>query len=190
MTSKKQKEKKKKEREKIAKNRVLKRREALRKQKKELAMEQKQEKLAEESAYGKQKPFLKNDTSVLSEVLKENKEEEIRKKIEHNLKILEALEQEYDIENSQRKEINQKLENEGFMTMKEKMDALHRRALELEGKSTELEQAQKEYDQIELEQAQKDYDSIVEAISCEITTNEEIKNQIIEEINPENESKE
>lgn len=170
MTSKKQKEKKKKEREKIAKSRILRRREALRKERKELNMEQQQEKQAEQSAYGKPQPFIKNDSSDLNNILQENKDaskEGLKEKLEHNLKILEALEQEYEAETSQRKEINQKLENEGFMTMKEKMDALHRKALEIEGKATDLDAAQKEFDQVELEQAQKDYKDIVDALSCE-----------------------
>lgn len=150
MTSKKQKERKKKNREKIAKNRVLKRREALRKQRKQAFEERKNEVQAEENAFGRQKPFVKNDASALNEVIVQERKssmEDIKSKIEHNLKILEALEEEYDKENEVRKEINQKLENEGFMTMKEKMDALHQKALELEGIAGEMQQAQKEFDE-------------------------------------------
>lgn len=114
-------------------------------------MEEKQkETLAEENAFGKMKPFIKNDASALNEVIsqiKENKEEEVKAKLEHNLKILEALEEEYDKENEARKELNQKLENEGYKTIKEKMDALHKKALELEGVAQDMEQAQKEFDE-------------------------------------------
>ena len=39
-------------------------------------------------------------------------------------------EQEYDQEHSKRQEINEKLEQEGYKTIKEKMDALHLKALE------------------------------------------------------------
>lgn len=149
MSSKKQKERKKKKREEIAKNRVLKRRNSLRKQRKQAFEEKENEMKAEEKAFGKQKPFVKNDTSVLNEAImemKKNESEDTKSRIEHNLKILEALEEEYDRENETRKELNQKLENEGHKTMKEKMDALHKKALELEGISQEMEQAQKEFD--------------------------------------------
>lgn len=150
MTSKKQKERKKKNREKIAKNRVLKRRESLRRQRKQAMQERINEVQAEEKVFGKQKPFVKNDASVLNEAVSELKKqhvEDINAKLEHNLKILEALEEEYDRENATRKEINQKLENEGHMTMKEKMDALHKKALELEGIAGDMEKAQKEFDE-------------------------------------------
>jgi len=150
MTSKKQKERKKKNREKIAKDRVLRRRETLRKQRKQAMEEKLNELQAEENAFGKQKPFVKNDASALNEVVsveKEKRAEELNSKLEHNLKILEALEEEYDRESETRKEINQKLENEGHMTMKEKMDALHQKALELEGIAGQMEQAQKEFDE-------------------------------------------
>lgn len=153
MSSKKQKERKKKKREEIARNRVLKRRESLRKQRKQAMEEKQKETLAEENAFGKMKPFVKNDASVLNETItqaKEDRQEEIKAKLEHNLKILEALEEEYDKESEARKELNQKLENEGYKTIKEKMDALHKKALELEGVAEDMEQAQKEFD------AQKD----------------------------------
>ena len=153
MSSKKQKERKKKKREQIAKSRVLKRREFFRKQRKQAMEERQKEVLAEENAFGKMKPFIKNDASVLNDTvnqLKQNdqeKQEEIRLKLEHNLRILEALEEEYDKESEARKELNQKLENEGYKTIKEKMDALHKKALELEGVAQDMEQAQKEFDE-------------------------------------------
>lgn len=149
MASKKQKERKKKKREEIARKRVLRRREAFRRQKKQSMQEKISEMEAEEKAFGKMKPFVKNDASVLNDALKEirDKDKEIHSRIEHNLKILEALEEEYDKENAARKEINQKLENEGYMTIKDKMDALHKKALELEGISKQMEEAQKEFDE-------------------------------------------
>jgi hypothetical protein len=150
MTSKKQKERKKKKREEIAHNRVLKRREYLRKQKKQFAEETRKESEAEQKAFGKPKPFVKNDTSALNEVIQEERKksmDEVRSKIEHNLQILEALEQEYDREQELRKELNTKLETEGHVTMKEKMDALHQKALELEGIAGDMEQARKEFEE-------------------------------------------
>ena len=145
MASKKQKERKDKKRKEIAKNRVLKRREYVRKQRKQAMEEMATEKKTEEKAFGKMKPFVKGEVDLDSSLIRTN-DEEIRSKIEHNLKILEALEQEYDRESETRKEINQKLESEGFMTIKEKMDALHKKALELEGVAGQMEDAQREFD--------------------------------------------
>jgi len=169
LSSKKQKERKKKKREEIARSRVLKRRESLRKQRKQAMEEKQKETLAEENAFGKIKPFVKNDASVLNETItqsKEDRQEEIKAKLEHNLKILEALEEEYDKESEARKELNQKLENEGYKTIKEKMDALHKKALELEGVAEDMEQAQKEFD------AQKD-EIVVEPEILNIENKEE-----------------
>lgn len=149
MTSKKQKERKKKNREKIARARVLRRRQTLRAQRKQAIEERRSEDIAEEKAFGKQKPFVKADASALNDTLKEEKKnnlEELNSKLEHNLKILEALEEEYDRENEARKDLNKKLENDGFNTIKEKMDALHKRALELEGIAGEMEQAKKDFE--------------------------------------------
>jgi hypothetical protein len=165
MTSKKQKERKNKNREKIAKERVLKRRETLRKQRKQ-AVEEKIEQLkAEENAFGKQKPFIKNDVSAINQVIKTSKKgnysEDLTAKLEHNLKILEALEEEHDRESETRKEINRKLENEGHLTMKEKMDALHQKALELEGKAEQMEMAQKEFDS-------QNKEVIIDAVTTEV----------------------
>jgi hypothetical protein len=149
MTSKKQKERKKKRRQEIAKSRVLKRREALRRQKKQAIEDVRKEAQAEQNAFGKLKPFVKNDARALNETIKQDRKkmEEINSKLEHNLKILEALEEEYDKENELRKEINTKLENEGHMTMKDKMDALHKKALELEGVAEDMESARKEFEE-------------------------------------------
>jgi hypothetical protein len=147
MSSKKQKERKKKNREKIARYRVVKRREALRKEKKEAFEEQMKQKIAEDEVYGKSKPFVKKNSLVveLTEEEKKQKINEAQSKIDHNLKILEALEEEYDREQAQKKKINEDLEKEGYKTIKEKMDALHEKALVLEGKKEEYDNAQKEY---------------------------------------------
>lgn len=147
MSTKKQKERKKKNREKIARYRVLKRREEIRKERKEAMDEQIKQKIAEESVYGKQQPYTKKDQLVkeLTEEEKKKKLNEIQEKIDRNLKILEALEAEYDHEQLQKKKMNEDLEKEGFKTIKEKMDALHQKALEIEGKAEEYNNAQKEY---------------------------------------------
>jgi hypothetical protein len=148
MSSKKQKERKKKKREEIARHRVLKRRAEIRKERKDAIEEQAKQQTAEDAIYGKLKPYVRKDDPLIKELTENEKKEknnEIQSKIEHNLKILEALEEEYDKEQALRKQMNEKLEKEGHKTIKEKMDALHQKALEIEGKKEEYENAQKEY---------------------------------------------
>lgn len=126
MATQKQKEKKKKEREKIAKQRVLRRREEIRKFRKEEEVKAK----LERDMSPRLMPILKN--TLLRELREEAKKEHLNEQIEKNMKILEALEQEYDAEQALRKEVNSDLESEGHMTFKDKLDALHKKALEME----------------------------------------------------------
>jgi hypothetical protein len=51
--------------------------------------------------------------------------DEIRARLDHNLEILKALEEEYDKEMEARQGRNSDLEEDGCSTLKEKMDALH-----------------------------------------------------------------
>lgn len=128
MSSKKQKEKKKKDREKKVEEKVFKRREALRKERKTLEMQQRQEQEADNLVRGKLKPIV-NDFKKVEEI-KSNKEQNALSQLQKNLQILEALEKEYDREKALRNQINETLEAEGHMTMSEKMEALHQKALE------------------------------------------------------------
>jgi hypothetical protein len=50
--------------------------------------------------------------------------EKTRERIEHNIKILKALEEEHDKEVAARRAVNKDLEDQGFQTFKEKLDAL------------------------------------------------------------------
>ena len=129
MSSKKQKEKKKRDREKRVEEKIFKRREALRKERKTFELQRRQEEEAQNLVHGKIKPIV-NDYSKLEEV-KSNKEKIALDQLEKNLKILEALEEEYDRESKMRENINETLESEGHLTMAEKMDALHKKALEM-----------------------------------------------------------
>lgn len=132
MATQKQKEKKKKEREKIAKQRVLQRREAMRKFRKEEEVKAKLEK----DMSPRLKPIL-NDP-LMQEIREKNKQARLNEQIEKNMQLLEALEQEYDAEQALRNEVNSDLESEGHMTMKDKLDALHKKALAIqEAKSAE-----------------------------------------------------
>lgn len=60
----------------------------------------------------------------------EKKNNEIMEQLKHNLKILEALEEEYDREKNQRAALNEDLESKGLKTIKEKMDYLEKHAIE------------------------------------------------------------
>lgn len=129
MSSKKQKEKKKKDRERRVEEKIFVRREALRKERKTLELQRRQEEEAQDLVHGKPKPIV-NDYSRVEEV-KAKKEKTALEQLEKNLKILEALEEEYDRESKMRENINEALESEGHLTMAEKMDALHKKALEM-----------------------------------------------------------
>jgi len=131
MSSKKQqqKEKKKKNREKKVIEKLSKKRDLLRKERKAVEIQRRQEEESQNLVHGKLKPIV-NDYQK-AEKVKANKEQSALSQLEKNLKILEALENEYDREASMRNEVNKSLESEGHLTMSEKMDALHKKALEI-----------------------------------------------------------
>ncbi len=54
--------------------------------------------------------------------------EKVGEHLQHNLKVLKALEEEFVKEQLSRKEINTELEAEGFNTVEEKMEALKQKA--------------------------------------------------------------
>jgi len=107
MTSKKQKDRKKQKRKNIAKIRVLARRKELR----ETLKKERQDQLRFDTEYelknGKKQPFVKNIDPEYERIKNEN----IKKKLEHNMKIVEALEQEYLAEEQKRLEALEKKEN-------------------------------------------------------------------------------
>lgn len=110
MSKQKRKEKKVKDRERRSRDKVLARRKAMREQ----ARLEKKEFLLEKKYREKLLPIQSD----------EKRDQELRKRLEHNLKILEALEEEYLKEQEQRSACNTALEAEGHETMKEKLDAL------------------------------------------------------------------
>ena len=143
MATQKQKEKKKKEREKVAKERVMRRREQLRKDRKIVAEEKRKEQEAHDIVHGRPQPILKDPAAIAQREAAQARI--VSEKLKKNLEILEALEREYDAEQATRAEMNTKLESEGHTTMREKMDALHKKALAMTGKAEELAQATAEY---------------------------------------------
>ena len=143
MVNQKQKEKKKKEHERVAKARVISRRTSLRKYRKLGEEQQIKEKEAQDIMQGRPTPFIKDPVKQAER--DSARARVVSDKLQQNLKILEALESEYEAEQSTRAEMNQNLESEGHNTMREKMDALHKKALEVTGKAALLAEAEKEY---------------------------------------------
>ena len=58
----------------------------------------------------------------------QKKDSEIKSQLEHNLELLKALEEQYIAEEKQREELNEQLEEEGYSTLEEKMNALGAKA--------------------------------------------------------------
>jgi len=102
MATKKQQERKKQNKKERSRARVLARRKVLRDQKKKERIDQVRFETEHELKNGKEKPFSKNHMGEESQKMKD---EAIKAKLEHNLKILEALEQEYLKEKEQKEKM-------------------------------------------------------------------------------------
>jgi len=128
MASSKRKFQKKKDREKAVQVKVANRREALQRDRKAARQMQLREIEIEKLVSGKNRPFVNSQQkdSLLDE-LQDNK---IKDQLKHNLEILEALEAEYEAEQRNREKINADLENEGHLTLQEKVKALYEKSLE------------------------------------------------------------
>lgn len=130
---------KKKEREKKVKVKLARRREAIRKDAKERSMQERLEKEAFELRNGKPEPFLNDPAAVAAR--EERKKAQVQERLERNLKILEALEKEYDDSNAARDNIQKNLEAEGHKSIKDKLAALAAKAKEM----ASMDEALKEY---------------------------------------------
>lgn len=139
----KHKQKKKIDRQKRVKYKLQKIRENIRLERKKFLEEEKAKLATEQLVNGKKKPII-NDYQKIQKAVK-IKEEEAKEQLEKNLQILQALEEEYDKEQNARNELNKKLESEGHFTLKEKLDALHKKNLENSG---EVEKSQENKTQI------------------------------------------
>jgi|FreactcultureFD7_1027221.scaffolds.fasta_scaffold00710_17 hypothetical protein len=143
MTTKRQKEQKKKDRERLNKTKALARQESARNENKKMIEERAREKEAYEMANGKPKPIFNNPKQEAE--FDAIRARIVSDKIKKNLEVLQALEAEYEAEQRVRNEVNEKLESEGHMTMREKMDALHEKALKITDKADALAEAHEEY---------------------------------------------
>lgn len=122
------KQKRKMERKQRVKHKLTKIRENLRLERKKFLEEEKAKLATEELVNGKKKPIINDLRKIQS--ANALKDQEAKEQLEKNLKILEALEEEYDREQKNRQQLNEKLESEGHFTLKEKLDALHKANLE------------------------------------------------------------
>ena len=121
MSTKKQKERKKKKREEIAKSRVLSRRNYLRKKN----SEENKANILDRKFRNKLSPIVKDESK--KEEIKKNKDEKIISKLEKNLEILKALEEQYLQEQKSKQDLNKSLEDDGYVTLNEKMGELEKR---------------------------------------------------------------
>lgn len=116
MANKKLQERKKQKRVRKVKDVVIKKREATlqeRKKKKEA------DKLARLTRM-KIRPIVKAEMNLSDQ----EKDDRIKSQLEHNLEILQALEDQYMEEQAQKEHVNKELEDAGAVTIKEKLDAL------------------------------------------------------------------
>ena len=124
MSTKRQKERKKKVREIIAKNRVLARRNSLRKQ----ASDEKKLSRLNKKFRDKVNPIIKDEEK--RKMMEDLKNQKILSKLEKNAEILRALEKNYEDELNRKKEMNSELEAEGYVTLQEKVNAMGKKAIE------------------------------------------------------------
>lgn len=121
---------KRKQREKEVRKKVLARREELRAERKEIEAERRKEQEMWELEHGKPVPAVSGNPEVAAKQLAE-RAQTAADKLQRNLEILKALEAEYDKEQASRNKLNDELEAEGYKTMKDKMAALHEKALKM-----------------------------------------------------------
>lgn len=131
---------KRKEREKSVRKKVLERREELRKERKLVEEERKKEREMYLLEHGHTPAALPGNPE-LAEERKAEREKKVSEKLKRNLAILKNLEQEYEREQAARTNLNNQLEDEGYLSMKEKMDALHAKALKMQKVADDLDEA-------------------------------------------------
>lgn len=130
MATKRQKERKKKDRENKAKARVLARRHKMR-----LATRDESRARALEFKFkDKIKPIVKDPEKLKDMEAVEQKK--IKDRLERNMQILKALEDEYKAECERRGEIGAELERQGHETLQEKFAAIEQRAREIYGEDS------------------------------------------------------
>jgi len=129
---------KKKEEKKV---KLLKKRAAMTKSEKEAKRANAIMKLLEEDRSGKLQPFIKDpEKRAYNRKVKRQKTIE---KLEANMVILEGLQKQFESEQEARLALNNQLEDEGNLTMQEKMKSIGEQAKEMQKMISELKEAQK-----------------------------------------------
>ena len=123
MSKERQKMQKKKLREKEVRKKVLEQREELRKERKLMKAEEKKERDLYILEHGKLPPALPGNPA-LAAIAEAQRSQKAADKIAKNLELLKKLQEEFEQEQSTRERLNQNLENEGHISLKEKMEAL------------------------------------------------------------------
>jgi hypothetical protein len=123
--------KKRKKREKLAKAKIAHIREKTRAKARKERLEQAAMD-AEFADLNKIEPYVKEST-------KRERNEKIKEQIRHNIKILEALKEEYEQAEAEKNRLNQELEDKGLTTLKDKMAYLDAEARKETGEETEEE---------------------------------------------------
>lgn len=111
--------KKRKDRKKLAHERVLRRRDAIRAERRQ---ETKMQRL-EKSVSPKPKP-------IVNEKTEQERQEHIRKQLLKNQELLKALESAYDKEVEDRKRVHSDLESQGHATLQDKLAAMQKQAVD------------------------------------------------------------
>jgi hypothetical protein len=83
---------------------------------------------AEASLFNKQKPYWRPDKLKDREAELKARDEQIMAQLEHNLQLLEAMEEEYLKEEIERDSLNAELEGQGLLTIEEKVNYLKEKA--------------------------------------------------------------
>lgn len=131
---------KRKQRQESVRKKLTEQRDEIRKERKLVEVERNREREMWKLEHGRTPPALPGNPE-LAAIRQAERDKRISEKLNHNLEILRNLEQEYEREQASRKEINDRLESEGYMTMKDKMDALHEKALKMQRVADDLEEA-------------------------------------------------
>ena len=111
---------KKKKREEVVRNKQLKVRAALVKEKKEVRMMRARHDAEIKLKEGTQEPILNSPEAIQRREMM--KKEKIHQQLNRNLQILKMLEEEYEKEMAFKKELNDKLEAEGCLTLEDKIN--------------------------------------------------------------------
>jgi len=121
---------KRKARQKAVRKKILAQREELRKERKLIEVEKQQELERWKLEHGATQEALPGNPELAAKK-EARKAQEVANKLQRNIEILKALEAEYDAEQLNRKNLNDKLESEGYNSMKDKMAALQEKALRM-----------------------------------------------------------